>query len=476
MQRTACQFALALLVGTATPAIAEDTLQYANRFGIMNPDLQLPKGKTPSKACSAERSHLFWNVLAAIQEEREYGRKLRGDAKLALQADDSRVYDIAGGTTLQADPGDPDVHTLKLGLSLRRGTYPGEFKFSAAVDVRLEAPELTQSVRDIFVAYDHWMSPFAEAFVFGSQFSDSFMRIDQRYEVGAGVFLGPHFKTETDDYKDAALLRRRKEIEKEVTRVAEAPAQKATRQEGPRKDAAPKANRKTLVREWRKLLQRLEAPDAGLAGPDPEWLTCYAELLGDNERGKAIGNLKTLFEEIEEQYRDAVDAQKQRKSEFRLGVALGVFTELEHAVLKYMSADSKTGGLVPADQVQDINVPATHRYRWEIRPTVEWRPSRRWEFKANWYFKLPLGRQDTKIPGEATGRLDYRYDLDVRADFKVEEKELGQPGNVKVGIRYRRLFDNVPPFQEAASCPAEPPCLIAPNTHTSVTMEFGIGW
>jgi hypothetical protein len=124
----------------------------------------------------------------------------------------------------------------------------------------------------------------------------------------------------------------------------------------------------------------------------------------------------------------------------------------------------------------DLPVPATQRYRWVARPTFEFRPTHRWELKAGWYFKLPLSDSRTIVPGEAESRYDYRSDLDVKGAFTVGEKEIGQPGNVTVTVRYRRVFDNVPPFYEPGEGANAAPFVIAPDTHTTITMDLGIRW
>jgi len=170
--------------------------------------------------------------------------------------------------------------------------------------------------------------------------------------------------------------------------------------------------------------------------------------------------------------------QKQRNALLRLGVAFSVFGELEHATLKYTPTGTPAAEAPsPTTQPTPVSLPklAAQRYRWVVRPTLELWPSDRWAFRADWYLKLPLSNSEPTIPGEAKSRFDYRYDLNVRVAFNVTQKELGQPGDVSVEVRYRRIFDNVPPFSEPAAG-ASTPFLIAPDTHRKIYLNFNVKW
>ncbi|SRR6266446_9729751 len=235
-------------------------------------------------------------------------------------------------------------------------------------------------------------------------------------------------------------------------------------------------NRPNNLKDVKKRLQGVGQNnlEPELADLGPSWLRCYVGVLGGpKEAMLAVKDLEALFKDVDdEQWQDAFNAQKQRDKIFRLGVAVSVFAELEHATLKYTPPAAGTGS---ATTPRTVPITAAPRYRYVVRPTFECWPSRRWALRGDWYLKLPLGDTSTRIPGGAEPRYDYRYDLDLTSEFTVNDKEIGQPGNVTVGLRYRRIFDNVPPFSHSGGASAAP-FLIAPDTHTRISMDFSIRW
>lgn len=76
---------------------------------------------------------------------------------------------------------------------LRAGTYPDEVRLRAAATLDFQsgrAPDaITEDVTEILLNYDHFFTPVVEGFTFMERFTDTFMSIDQRYEVGVGAKL-----------------------------------------------------------------------------------------------------------------------------------------------------------------------------------------------------------------------------------------------------------------------------------------------
>jgi hypothetical protein len=438
MGRSRAELTLVALAGIAAPAGAGDIAEQIKRLGIMNPAVSEKTDSIP-QACSDECTKYFWRVLEGIRAESAHGQKLRGEASLGLETDESRDYAGPAGSPESAAEVDPNLYKLDAALRLRRGTYPGEFKFDAAVEVQLKDDKFQQNMRDLFIAYDHWVRRWAEGFVFASQFSDGFMAIDQRYEVGVGMFFGKYFGQTANPRDPLPLL-------------------------------------KTDPREldgWIEDLKRAQPSTRGMTKTDsasnPSWLQCYTKFYHDP---MSLTKLKEVLEEIDDrdQWQDAVDAQVQRSAQLRLGVAVSVFGEAEHPALKPAGAGAEDSPLT---------LPTTWRYRLAVRPTFEWKPNRRWDLKADWYFKLPMPLSDLRrasIPGEDETRFDYRYDLDLSAAFSVTQKDLGEPGDVSVDLRYRRIFDNVPPFYAPTEGANAAPFTIAPDTHTKVTVNLAVKW
>ncbi len=483
MQRRVPWLFLVAFAATARSASPADIAEYLARLAVMDPKME-KKGLSVPTECTEPEAEKFWRVLAGIHAEEEYGHRLRGKASLGFLGDNARPYGGLAGSSVSAGQPEADQYKVTAGLKLNRGTYPGEFKFDAEVDVRLQGGSFEQNVRDLFVAYDHWLASWSEAYVFASQYSDSYMEIDQRYEVGAGVFLGPHFGARVKRGEPVSLLASdlpSRESEKKRCRSRPAKDEAAPGKDKCREDRDEKRCTGDLVERWKSELEsvrecwrltsdgKLDLTTCGV----PPWLACYARVMKDPSL--AMKDLEALFDDLGDQWLDAQNAQKQGSAMFRVGVALSVFAELENAGLKYTPIAAAGESATTPQTALDVPLPATQRYRWAIRPTFECWPSRRWAFRGDWYFKLPLGDARTTVPGEAASRYDYRYDLDVTGEFTVNEKEIGQPGNVTVGLRYRRLFDNVPPFYQPTAA-STTPFLIAPDTHTRISMDFNIRW
>jgi len=85
--------------------------------------------------------------------------------------------------------GDNRVTDLGTGASVEKGTYPRQFRFDAKSNVRFKKNKLEEEVTTFLLNYDYYVSPNVEAYAFIERFKNSYLGINQRYEIGFGAKL-----------------------------------------------------------------------------------------------------------------------------------------------------------------------------------------------------------------------------------------------------------------------------------------------
>jgi hypothetical protein len=146
-----------------------------------------------------------------------------------------------------------------------------------------------------------------------------------------------------------------------------------------------------------------------------------------------------------------------------VGLAASVFAELENA------------------SIDDISLPATHRYRLNVRPTVHFRPSRQISLRVHPYLKLPLSGPRSVVRADGERRLDYRRDVFSEMTWSIRPEDTGIEG-VDVVFTFNHFFDNVPPMlpgqiiQDAAAAGRVLARVMAEEGHRFVGMSLRIRW
>jgi hypothetical protein len=164
-----------------TPAARGQTLQeLSEQLRLLEPtfvEITLPRGTD----CIAPARD-FATLLGTLRDEENFQRRPRGKAALNFKGDEA---------------GQQEKYTVGVELALRVGSYPGEFKFNADLAVDFQDGELSEDVSALKIAYDYYTNESLELFAFAERFKDSFLSIDQRYEVGVGFFFGGGRRTDT---------------------------------------------------------------------------------------------------------------------------------------------------------------------------------------------------------------------------------------------------------------------------------------
>ncbi len=202
-----------------------------------------------------------------------------------------------------------------------------------------------------------------ENYIIAKRFSDDYLGIDQRYEIGGGFNFSHYSKklTKKGLSNRAAML----------------------------KKPSYEIHGNDLIR----CLQSCAPIDNALNLTDHE-----LEVLSKSKSRYLVSNRK--------QY-----------SKFRLSLLLGFFYELEK--VKF----SKTLFFNGADTTIKYEFNPTHAWMGEIRPGLVWKPKDKYKLKIHPYIKFPLGKLKNVITDGnlSDERIDYFLDIQTSFQIAIEE-------------------------------------------------------
>jgi hypothetical protein len=117
----------------------------------------------------------LWESLAFLRAEEERQRAVKGTVTFGLTGDES---------------GPRSLFKLNTGISLSRGAYPSEISVDSFLGLQLVNGKVQEDVTSLKISYDYHTTSALEYFTFAERFSDNFLSIQQRYEVGFGARVG----------------------------------------------------------------------------------------------------------------------------------------------------------------------------------------------------------------------------------------------------------------------------------------------
>jgi hypothetical protein len=310
----------------------------------------------------------FWSSLSFLRAEEDKQRALKADIMFGMSGDEA---------------GAKSLFKLATGISLSRGVFPSEISVVSRFLLQVKDGQLQEEVTSLAITYDYHTTNKMEYFVFAERFTDSFLSIQNRYEVGFGGRVGADFGyVGTRKVADAVQA-----VEDKMDEVKNLLAGAAKRGE---------------VRD-------------GL--PD---YSAFA---------KTMDNLDHI--------------SRDTYSRLFLGLAASVFSELERAEIEATSVPA-SGSAGTSDQVKiKVLLDTAQRYRLSIRPTIKFRPAAQVSIIVFPYFKLPLDGPH-KVDTPSGRRLDYRRDILSEMTWSIKPDQTGLE-NVDVTVSYNHYFDNVPP-------------------------------
>jgi hypothetical protein len=385
----------------------------------------------------------------------EYTAKLRAYETEIGRVRGSVTFGTTGDTTSSQDQ-----FKATAGIDFSVGTYPSQLRVLTKADVRNTNNELSEDVSTFLVNFDHYfvkseqgaIAPcfvpatvadtpaerrqqrtdrgaqapvrrLLESYGFIERFSDSFMGINRRFEVGGGVKLEWHSGSLTD--KGCAALR---------------------------------------------TLEGLRAEYAGVE-------TAFNELAeitnpADPQSFSSLFPRSTF-------YNRAAFARNQY-SKWETGVAFSLFRESERpSEFVTTVLDAANQPLLDDDEnviTKKLAPPTTNGERFTVRPSLIWRPRDDFKLTTVYYYKMKLGA-DSRV----NGVRDVRRDVSLAAEWTVGEltKTRGQPTIV---LALEEHEDSVPP-DLSTLIPAELPAggagftpLAAEREHRQVRLEVKVSF
>jgi hypothetical protein len=93
---------------------------------------------------------------------------------------------VSGGFTGD-QAGDNTLYKVGVAGTLSRGTYPREVRFRASTDFQLKNGKQQENVTELLINYDYHPAKNIETFGFLERFTDDFLSIRERYEIGGGA-------------------------------------------------------------------------------------------------------------------------------------------------------------------------------------------------------------------------------------------------------------------------------------------------
>jgi len=304
--------------------------------------------------------------------------RLLGDRKKDLnQLDLSLAAGFSGDRA-----GEQSLYKLNVEAAVNKGVYPRTVRFRAGTSVQHKNNVAQDNVTTLVMNFDYYFAPWLETYAFIERFSDTYLSIKERYEVGGGIKL------------ELNLL--------------DTPVGERTRQDR----EAMAADGASSLQEFAAYLDRAEQEGDGQV----------------DARG-----LRPLLAAYRTERRNILAGLRQKESMLSLGLALSFFSEMEQAEIN--STILSQG----VSESARFALNAEQRFRVVVRPNVTFRPLDTLSFKGHIYLKYPLGS-----PLRSEGRLDYRTDSLLSAELKLPtDPEWGK--KVSLVLEYQRHYENLPP-------------------------------
>jgi hypothetical protein len=291
-----------------------------------------------------------------------------------------------------------DVTKITSAIKLDSDSYPDDFHAEWSTDVRYSEGKLTEELTKSHVNVDHYLAPHIQGFGYVDRTSDSFMSIDQRYEVGFGVDWeyfqtgrsGKHTLEGDCSVAGASeigrgLVRKGKNAV-EGYKLMCASGLLATK----RREKRPAGNRSRWNNDEMDLtIEALSLPpNSLLIGTLAE--PASAELQAAAKQLLGIAFKRLYFHYISHQY-----------SQWEVSTSAAVSYESTQYSIK--TTDSLSGDATSVSGAAALN-------RWSIRQSIRFRPDDQIELRLLWYWKPAFGGRSAQ----------YNDDVREVATFYVE--------------------------------------------------------
>lgn len=323
----------------------------------------------------------FWDGLSFLREEEQRQQALKAEISFGLSGDEA---------------GNRSLFKLNTGIGLSRGVFPSEVSVVARLFLQVRDGQLQEDVTSLQLTYDYHASHTVQYFAFAERFTDSFMSIQQRYEIGFGARMGWQFG-QVGNWRD--------------TEQAFAAVRSGLDQLAPQ-------------------LGTLR-PGGGAAATDPAGAPPAVTPADLAAFRSAMSNLHHSLED--------------RQVRLLVGIAASIFAEIENPS---HDVTSVPGAALPGDlsdaSTRRIALGSEQRFRVSVRPTIKFRPIPEVQIVVFPYFKLPLDGPRRVTGADGVRRLDYRRDVLSEMTWSIRREQTGLE-SVEFVATLNHFFDNVPP-------------------------------
>jgi hypothetical protein len=290
--------------------------------------------------------------------------------------------------------GDSSLFRLNISTDFISYQYPSEFIFKAGTALQFKNNILQEDVTTLLVGYNYYFKSWLKMYGFVERFSDSFLSIQHRYEIGGGI----SFKCN--------LWKKEREIERE----------------------------KEYYRCKLEEVFNEAVSDA----------VSLRECIVNDLPSLYYYNTKKKADELVKEEKCFYDMLKNKFARVSASIYFTIFSELEKAEIETCIDEQITGedgtirifeGTIPTK----FPLEGEQRFRFTVRPRLEIKIRENFTINGHIYLKYPLGK-----PQKAFGRTDYRYDACLRPELKLESP-FSWAKKMFLYFEYQRHYDNLPP-------------------------------
>jgi len=359
-----------------------------------------------------------------------------------------------------------ELSKLNLNSSISKGFFPNELTFITDSSFQLEDGAVKENVTKLLLNYEYYFSKGLEGYVFVERFSDSYLSIQQRYEIGTGLKLetdslalfqkggdAGRFKKYDQTLQVAVEFLKRKETMYYAPELLKPMAETLAKIESNLDDPGLKKQIRDIIEIMgsvspadnpatpltaRELDLKLMALIVELKKSNPQedrgdiiqkWLDDKTLALAD--LGKVIAFLEEKLSVLSSsKAKEAMVSWRKKNAFLGLGLAFSLFSEIEKAEIREEIIN---------DVWETISLPASHRLRWVLRPSFELRPIKSVALKGHFYFKYFLWE-----PNGKNKRSNTRQDHYIRLDYELPAS-MAWAKALTFFIAYEFHYDSVPP-------------------------------
>ncbi len=368
----------------------------------------------------------FRETLRELVHQEARQRGLRGEIGFSFSG--SEAGDFSG-----VDAGNDSLFTIRAAGELIRGTYPSQLRVLADAHGLIRNNTLEQDLTRLRLSYGYQQNDHVGAFAFVQRYTDDFMSIESRYELGAGVSFGVDLGRRRSDERRARALAH---LRSEGTGGFGCAVHLLRERFHPGTASDPGG--------CRSLSNGPTSGPSSVTGPSPT--------------PTAFDGLHTALPHLHR----ALVAQEAWVS-LRLGI--GVFSEFESALIETRVSEFEPAAFLPPAPgmtpemgdpdiplselplfvreltPRNVRIPAMQRYRLLLRPTIRVQPLSMVSINFVPTFKLPISNPRKYFDGE----LAYRMDWFVRIDWGLSENRTGDE-RIKLFVKLDYFKNMAPPF------------------------------